>query len=88
MKLPTSEEKSRTSTNSIIMVDDEPDANITIKIALEENGDFEVDTFNDAESALLAFKSGHYDLAIPGVQHSIHSPHERICLLSESICNM
>lgn len=50
------------------MVDDELDAAITIKIALEENGDFEVDTFNDAESALFAFKSGHYDLAILDVR--------------------
>lgn len=68
MKLPTSEEKSRTSTNSIIMVDDEPDANITIKTALDEDGNFEVNTFNDAESALFAFKPGHYDLAILDVR--------------------
>jgi DNA-binding response OmpR family regulator len=64
MKIPTSEEKSWTRTSNIIMVDDEPDVNITIKMALEENGDFKVDTFNDAESALIAFKSGYYDLAI------------------------
>jgi DNA-binding response OmpR family regulator len=64
MKIPTSEEKSWTRISNIIMVDNEPDANITIKTALEENGDFEVDTFNDAESVLFAFKPGHYDLAI------------------------
>ncbi|HEU4823359.1 MAG TPA: response regulator [Nitrososphaeraceae archaeon] len=64
MKIPTSEEKSWTRTSNIIMVDDEPDVNITIKTTLEENGDFKVDTFNDAESALFAFKPGHYDLAI------------------------
>jgi two-component system catabolic regulation response regulator CreB len=64
MKIQTSEEKSRMKTSNIIMVDDEPDVNITIKTALEENEDFQVDTFNDAESALLAFKPGHYDLAI------------------------
>jgi DNA-binding response OmpR family regulator len=65
MKIPTSEEeKSRTRTSNIIMVDNEPDVNITIKTALEENGDFEVDTINDAESVLFAFKPGHYDLAI------------------------
>ena len=46
------------------MVDNEPDVNITIKTALEENGDFDVNTYNDAESALLGFKPGHYDLAI------------------------
>jgi DNA-binding response OmpR family regulator len=64
MKIQTSEEKSRMKTTNIIMVDDEPDVNITIKTALEENGDFQVDTFNDAESALFAFKPGQYDLAI------------------------
>jgi DNA-binding response OmpR family regulator len=65
MKITTpEEEKSWTRTSNIIMVDDEPDVNITIKTALEENGDFQVDTFNDAESSLFAFKPGHYDLAI------------------------
>jgi two-component system, OmpR family, response regulator VanR len=37
-------------------------------MALEENGDFEVDTFSDAESALFAFKHVHYDLAILDVR--------------------
>jgi DNA-binding response OmpR family regulator len=68
MKTTTSKEKSRMKTSNIIMVDDEPDVNITIKTALEENGDFEVDTFNEAESALIAFKPGHYDLAILDVK--------------------
>ena len=64
MKIPTSEEESRARTSNIIMVDNEPDVNITIKTALEENGGFKIDTFNDAESAPLGFKPGHYDLAI------------------------
>ncbi|MGA7602456.1 MAG: response regulator [Nitrososphaeraceae archaeon] len=64
MKIPTSEEESKTRTCNIIMVDNELDVNITIKTALEENGDFEVDTFNDAESALSGFKPDRYDLAI------------------------
>jgi DNA-binding response OmpR family regulator len=68
MKIPTPEEKSRTRICNIFMVDNEPDVNITIKTALEENGDFQVDTFNDAESALFAFKPGHYDLAILDVK--------------------
>jgi DNA-binding response OmpR family regulator len=68
MKIETSEENSRTRTSNIIMVDDEPDVNITIKTALEENGDFQVDTFNDAKSALLAFKPSQYDLAILDVK--------------------
>jgi DNA-binding response OmpR family regulator len=50
------------------MVDDERDINFTIKTALEENIDFQVDTFNDAESALFEFKPGHYDLAILDVK--------------------
>ena len=53
MKIPTSEEESRMRASNIIMVDNEPDVNITIKTALEENGDFKVDTFNDAKSALI-----------------------------------
>ena len=68
MKIPTSEEESRTRTSNIIMVDNEPDVNITIKTALEENGGFKIDTFNDAESAPLGFKPGHYDLAILDVR--------------------
>lgn len=35
---------------------------------MEENGDFEVDTFSDAESALFAFRHGHSDLAILDVR--------------------
>lgn len=46
------------------MVDDEPDVNLAIKIALEEKGFFQVDTFNDAESALVTFKPDLYDLAL------------------------
>jgi two-component system copper resistance phosphate regulon response regulator CusR len=68
MKTPTPEEKLRTRTCNIIMVDNEPDVNITIKTALEENGDFQVDTFNDPRSVLFAFKPGHYDLAILDVK--------------------
>jgi DNA-binding response OmpR family regulator len=68
MNIPTSEEKPWTRTCSIIMVDDEPDVNLSIKTALEDNGDFEVDTFNDAESALFAFKPDQYDLAILDVK--------------------
>ena len=55
-------------TSNIIMVDDEPDVNLSIKTALEDDGDFEVDTFIDSESALFAFKPGHYDLAILDVK--------------------
>ena len=56
--------RSMTGTRKIIMVDDEPDINLTIKKALEENGFFQVDTFNDADSALVTFKPEVYDLAL------------------------
>ena len=46
------------------MVDDEPDITVTLKTALEDNGFFKVDTFNDAESALSIFRPGLYDLAL------------------------
>jgi two-component system, OmpR family, response regulator ChvI len=48
---------------SILIVDDEPDVNLSLKIALEANG-FEVDTFNDPIMALDNFKKGVYDLLI------------------------
>jgi DNA-binding response OmpR family regulator len=56
--------RSMTGTRKIIMVDDEPDINLTIKKALEENGFFQVDTFNGADSALVTFKPEVYDLAL------------------------
>ncbi len=49
--------------NRIFVVDNEPDVNFTLKIALEENG-FEVDAFDDPIVALDNFKKGVYDLLI------------------------
>ena len=46
-----------------IIVDDEPDVNLSLKIALEENG-FEVDAFDDPITALDHFKKGVYHLLI------------------------
>jgi DNA-binding response OmpR family regulator len=47
----------------ILVVDDEPDVNLALKTALEEN-DFEVDVFNDPLLALENFKAAYYDLLI------------------------
>ena len=50
----------------VLIVDDEPDLNLTIKMILEENG-FKVDSFTDPLSALENFKEGAagvYDLLI------------------------
>ena len=54
----------RNSRRRILVVDDNPDITLTVKIGLEANGLFEVDTFNDPELALSSFKPGLYDLAL------------------------
>jgi DNA-binding response OmpR family regulator len=46
------------------MVDDEPDITLILKTALEHSGFFQVDIFNDAESAFSIFRPGLYDLAL------------------------
>ena len=46
------------------MVDDEQDINVTIKTVLEETESFQVDTLNNAESALSLFRPDLYDLAL------------------------
>src|SRR5919106_780398 len=49
----------------VLLVDDEPDLNLTLKINLEANG-FKVDSFTDPLSALENFKeeAGMYELLI------------------------
>jgi CheY-like chemotaxis protein len=48
----------------ILLVDDDPDITLTVKMALEDIGLFQVDTFNDPELALSSFKPGLYDLVL------------------------
>jgi DNA-binding response OmpR family regulator len=47
----------------ILVVDDEYDIGLTIKVVLEENG-FKVDSFTDASQALQNFRNDLYDLVI------------------------
>jgi two-component system catabolic regulation response regulator CreB/two-component system response regulator ChvI len=49
----------------VLLVDDEPDLNLTLKMVLEENG-FKVDSFTDPLLALQNFKEqdGMYDMII------------------------
>src|SRR5215467_8763122 len=47
----------------ILVVDDESDISLTIKVVLEENG-FKVDSFTGASQALQNFRNGLYDLVI------------------------
>ena len=51
----------------ILVVDDEHDVNLTIRIVLEENG-FKVDSFTDASRALENFTAALYDLVILDVK--------------------
>jgi DNA-binding response OmpR family regulator len=51
----------------ILLVDDEHDVNLTIRIVLEEKG-FKVDSFTDASQALENFTAGLYDLVILDVK--------------------
>jgi DNA-binding response OmpR family regulator len=52
------------STNRILVVDDEPDIALSLKIGLENNGGFIVDIFDDPIEALSNFKAGKYDLLL------------------------
>ena len=47
----------------ILIVDDEPDVNLALRIVLEDNN-FIVDSFNDPLRALENFKADLYDLII------------------------
>ncbi|MFZ0895806.1 MAG: response regulator [Candidatus Nitrosopolaris sp.] len=54
-------------TKRILVVDDEYDTNLTLKVVLEES-DFKVDSFTDPQAALRNFKTGLYDLALIDVR--------------------
>ena len=47
----------------ILVVDDEPNVNITLKLYLESEG-FDVDTFDNPRLALSSFKPDYYDLLL------------------------
>jgi len=59
--------KNITGEKRILVVDDEYDTNLTLKVVLEESG-FKVDSFTDPLAALRNFKSGLYDLALIDVK--------------------
>jgi CheY-like chemotaxis protein len=55
--------KNITGEKRILVVDDEYDTNLTLKVVLEESG-FKIDSFTDPLAALRNFKIGLYDLAL------------------------
>jgi CheY-like chemotaxis protein len=50
----------------IMVVDDEDEVNVTLRLVLEEQ--FSVDVFNDPIAALDNFKPGLYDLLLPDIR--------------------
>ncbi len=63
--LPSLTNKSRTNTERILIVDDEPDITFCFKMTLEDNGFKEqVDAYNDPRMALSAFSPGSYALLL------------------------
>ncbi|HJT47696.1 MAG TPA: response regulator [Nitrososphaeraceae archaeon] len=54
----------------ILIVDDEPDVTLTLKLSLEKNNSnkkFEVYTYNDSVIALSEFKPNFYDLLLTDI---------------------
>lgn len=56
-------------TKRILIVNSEDDVNLALKLALEEENSFQVDSFNNPTpaSALKNFKNGFYDPLILGI---------------------
>src|SRR5919197_2671490 len=52
------------ATKRILIVNSEDDINLALKLALEEENGFQVDSSNNSISALKNFKNGFYDLLI------------------------
>jgi PleD family two-component response regulator len=61
-KISTASENARRK--RILLVDDELDITVTLEMALEESGFFQVEAFYDPVLALSRFKAEAYDLAI------------------------
>jgi len=53
----------KTGINRILVVDDEPDINILLKLILEDSG-YKADVYDDPILALSNFKPDYYDLVI------------------------
>jgi len=62
--MTTSSSSPETKRKRILLVDDEPDLKLTLKMGLEDSGLFEVDAFNDPQLALSNFKPDYYDFLL------------------------
>jgi DNA-binding response OmpR family regulator len=61
-RISTTEDNARKK--RILLVDDELDITVTLKMALEESGFFQVEAFYDSVLALSRVSAGAYDLAL------------------------
>ena len=66
-KKPTLLSERQKLSKRILLVDDEFDITFTFKKGLEDYG-FEVDSFNDPQTALCNFKAGVYDIALVDIK--------------------
>jgi DNA-binding response OmpR family regulator len=60
----TNDNSTGKSMHKILIVDDEADITLTLKLVLEEDGFAAVDLFNDPLAALSNFKPEYYDLIL------------------------
>lgn len=63
LEIPFEGAKPAAMKKRVMIVDDEPDVNLAVKIALEQK-DYKVDAFKDPLLALENFRKGLYDLLI------------------------
>jgi DNA-binding response OmpR family regulator len=63
LEIPFKGAKPAAMKKRVLIVDDEPDVNLAVKIALEQKG-YKVDAFKDPLLALENFRKGLYDLLI------------------------
>jgi two-component system, OmpR family, response regulator ChvI len=74
--MTTSSSSSPKRKRKILLVDDEPDLTLTLKMGLEDSGLFEVDTFNDPQLALSNFKPDYYDFLLIDIKMPYLSGYE------------
>jgi CheY-like chemotaxis protein len=68
MTTSSSSSPKRKRKRKILLVDDEPDITLTVKVGLEDSGLFQVDVFNDPQIALSNFKTDYYDFLLIDVR--------------------
>lgn len=82
----TSETKKRIK--KVLVVDDEPDVVVTIKIGLEDTGVFEVYAYTDPEKALRDFQPSFYDYVLIDIKMPKMSGYELSDKIKKIDCNV